>query len=733
LKREINMSSLSTLNRMNVGDDEDEDAALVDSFFLPGGILDPDVEEENELPSRIASPFKTEPRRVPSNPWSNPSFQQDEDEDHGGPRVENFMTVEQGPQHLAPSNLFGDHSSETPAPPAVRPPPGYAEGNRYDSNYISSNTNSTINSREEEMGEPLGLRNTSQKLSYLPTLDLGTAPLAGPASPLHGRTIQRPRPPAPDAGPHRGSDSKTSEAKLMPSPTFKTGKQLEHRESPGGLDRLIMEVTSLDSLPSPDVPEAARLHDASHRVARAKVHLNNDEKSSISDSSGANDHENEEEEDNSVRTNSSAPLEFLSISGIYKGDSLTSSLSTSTLNSDGEDALSVIDINGEQLADDLEDIADHVTCDSRVVGVVEDESNPDDEDDESTDEDMPPVDSNGKEIPRPYSPQSERASFSDQMQERWRALSSIFFSVELPDIVTRAFRTPDMQTVEQTRVYQSLSKISTSIFSHSAQMMATLRVVFQWMVDIKDVLTIWISQFLSSLRVVLVTITKALILFASFLLQVWKSSLIEAVEEVSVTICYMVFYFMPRFCSLIMQHVNLPHWTPHLLTTVAVFSLCNQIKPGPLQEESASIFQRAEQSTDDQAKDSSQSLTSQDPAETETPRDERACKTILQILRYVLPAFFLADGLSSKFGTIMGVSGASRLTTAFMMSLVRKNIVSSPIGWISWAVQVLVATYYSSSSLLDQVVFVVGLSSIRLIRYLEVQRANVKSQSGKSS
>jgi hypothetical protein len=726
------MSGLSTLSRINVGDDEDEDAALVDSFFLPGGILDPDVDEDDEeLPGGIASPFETEPRRVPSNPWSSQSFQQDDDEDHGGPREENFLTVEQGPQHLAPSNLFGDNS-ETPDPPAVRPPPGYTEVNKYDPNYNSTYTNSTINSQEEEMGEPLDLQKAPQKSSYLPTLDLGTAPVAGPASPLHGRTIQRPRPPSADAGPHWGSDSKTSERKLMPSPTFKTGKRLEHRVSPGGLDKLITEVTSLDFLLSPDIPNAAGLHDASDGVAHAKVDQDDDEKSSINSISRIEDDENEDLEADSVRTNSSIPLELLSISGIHKGDSLTSSLSTSTLNSDGEDALSVIDINGEQPTDELEEIVDHATCGSHVVGVVEDESNPDDEDDGSSDEDIPPVDSNGKENPSPYSHQSDRESLSDRMQERWRTLSSTFSSVELPDAINRAFRMPDMQTVEQTRVYQLLSKISTSIAAHSAQMMATLRVIFQWMVDIKDVLTIWISQALSSLRVVLVTITKALILFASFLLQVWKYSLIEAVEEVNVTICYMIFYFMPRFCSLLMEHLNLPHWTPHLLTTVAVFSLCNQIKPGPLQEESASIFQRAEQSTDDQAKDATQSLTSQE-AETETPRDERACKTILQILRYVLPAFFLADGFSSKFGTIMGVSGASRLTTAFMMSLVRKNMVSSPIGWISWAVQVVLATYYPSSSLLDQTVFVVGLSSIRLIRYLEGQRANVKSQSGKSS
>jgi hypothetical protein len=249
----------------------------------------------------------------------------------------------------------------------------------------------------------------------------------------------------------------------------------------------------------------------------------------------------------------------------------------------------------------------------------------------------------------------------------------------------------------------------------------------QCLVDVKDIVTALATQLFSTIRVSLATITKALILVASFLFQVWKYSLIEAMEESNVAICYLVFYFMPDFCSLLMDLFNIPHWTPHLMTSVAVFSLCNQVKSGHLHMQDVSIFKLTEMRSD-------RSTTRKEgPQDEARPRDERACKTILRILRFVLPTFFIADGFSSDFGTIMGVSGASRLTTAFMMSLVRKNLVSSPIGWVSWAIQVLVATYYPSWKFLDPVVLVVGLSSIRLVRYLEGERFEEKKRNGKNS
>jgi len=129
---------------------------------------------------------------------------------------------------------------------------------------------------------------------------------------------------------------------------------------------------------------------------------------------------------------------------------------------------------------------------------------------------------------------------------------------------------------------------------------------------------------------------------------------------------------------------------------------------------------------------SSQIITQQNPQqqqqqeEISRPQEQQICSIILKVLKSVLPVLFVADGFSSQFGTIIGVSGANRLTTAFMMSLIRKSLLSSPIGWVSWAIQVMMATYYHSWFLLDYFILLIGLSSIRLIRYLDIQRVRGK-------
>jgi len=98
----------------------------------------------------------------------------------------------------------------------------------------------------------------------------------------------------------------------------------------------------------------------------------------------------------------------------------------------------------------------------------------------------------------------------------------------------------------------------------------------------------------------------------------------------------------------------------------------------------------------------------------------------LIVLRYCLPIVALIDGVSYDGATMIGDSGASRLTTAFMMLLVRRNLAFSPIGWLSWAAQVLVATYVQAWAFRDMTVLIIGMSSFRLMRYFEQKRLKKK-------
>jgi hypothetical protein len=277
--------------------------------------------------------------------------------------------------------------------------------------------------------------------------------------------------------------------------------------------------------------------------------------------------------------------------------------------------------------------------------------------------------------------------------------------------------------------------------------------------EFRDAMVTLVSQLITFACNTLAFLTKCLMLIFHIILHAWKLASLESIEEPEVANCYITFYFMPGFCSFLMCHCILPHWLPHLLTWMGVYSLCYQIDPGPLLQDEVdflryireNLVERASAIWDTKsdleyeevsatgstssttARRASLAPTGSSPIRRQQhadshvpcriPPDERACRTILKILRFVLPVFFVADGFSSEFGTIMGVSGASRLTTAFMMSLVRKNLVSTPIGWLSWAIQVLAATYVSQGALLDILVAIVGLSSIRMIRSLDGERA----------
>jgi hypothetical protein len=759
------MSGLSTLNQVNLVEDEEE-SALIDSFFLPGGILDPDEEEaSSSLPAGLANSFAAGdgagdvPRRVPSNPWSNQNGSEEEEQEEEVPDEplieEPLQGIEHrsGPQHPPAPRPIGtikdsSNNNSTNVPkPLIRPPPGYAEYDRrqpYGNNSNNNNTTTNNIATENDRGRHSLDMNLVQNLQLPSSSRLGTID-GSQITPAHNRAIQRPRtiidtttapeddtgqsppPPPPPPGWSTPGISIALE-KSLPSHAYKKKTNLEFRESPGALEKRLIDVSSLEPC-----PRDHHLHLVKRNAPNKTTARQEDERSGSrgSQDDHDDDHEAEEgEEENSVRSNYSIPFELLSVGGIHKGDSMTSSLSFSTCaGSDGgenQEEGGVLDIDRE-LEDELEKIANHRADKSEIVGGGGslEKLSP-----SHYNDDTPGTGFQTKNHENRCSSESQPADdIRVRMYNKFTlGLVWIMSAFRIPENVIRDFKRRNLQRIRQSRTFKFMTRVAITILLWNSQL-------FQWTLDIKEIFGIWISHVFASLRVVLVTTTKALILLTSFLFLIWKYSLIEAVEETNVTICYMVFYLMPCFCSLLMEFVNLPHWTPHVITSVAVFSLCNQIKPGPLQpKEAALIFQLADPSGGDSLKESNgASSQGEEVQNNENPRDERACRSILRILRYVLPTFFVADGFSSEFGTIIGVSGSSRLTTAFMMSLVRKNSISCPIGWVSWAVQVLLATYYSPSSMLDQVILVVGLSSIRLIRYLEGKRSKEKSRHVKSN
>jgi hypothetical protein len=268
-----------------------------------------------------------------------------------------------------------------------------------------------------------------------------------------------------------------------------------------------------------------------------------------------------------------------------------------------------------------------------------------------------------------------------------------------------------------------------------------------WLMDVEEVFAVLLRRLLKVSWKYSRDITETLVIIFSFLFQLLKFGLIEAIEEFSgVTSCYIVFYLMPRICVMLMDFINLPHWTPHSVTWLAIFSLCHQVEAGTLHETSnytmSSLISKLSidsseipgtTSNNGIAAESTfiKSSTQQSPPRQQDDglsraQDKQVCFLLLKILKTVLPVLYMVEGFSSEFGTMIGASSTNRLTTAFVLSILRKSLLSSPIGWVSWALQVLLAAYYSSSIFLDILILLIGLSSIRLIRFLDLQRTRGK-------
>ena len=216
----------------------------------------------------------------------------------------------------------------------------------------------------------------------------------------------------------------------------------------------------------------------------------------------------------------------------------------------------------------------------------------------------------------------------------------------------------------------------------------------------------------------------------SFLLAACKFALLEAYEESEVTSSYVILYFLPGFCSTLMSLMNLPHWTQHLILFITTFSMCKEIDSGLFYSGDITTTKLIHTIVSEwKGNKGYNSILSANmhPGEA-MPEIKWACQKVLKSLRLLSPVLFLVAGFSSESFAIVGDTGAARLVTSFGLILIRKSLAASPIAMLSWAIQVLVTVHYASWAFLDLIVLVVGLSSIRLIRYFEFRRFQRKRQ-----
>ena len=273
-----------------------------------------------------------------------------------------------------------------------------------------------------------------------------------------------------------------------------------------------------------------------------------------------------------------------------------------------------------------------------------------------------------------------------------------------------------------------------------------------WLMDVREVFSVLLIRLLVFGQKHSRGMIEAITILLSGLSQLLKFSTIEALEEFSgVTSSYVVFRIMPNAWVTIMDFVNLPHWTPHTVAWLAIFALCQQVEEAPLYDTANTSFLSLlkklivnlsivpeNTSNEDVLHPPTKSKNQQSLPprqlhdELARAQDKQLCFLIFKTIKTVLPVLYMVEGFSSEFGTVLSLRGSNRLIAAFVMAVFRKSILSSPIAWVSWALQVLLATVFRSCVLLDILLLSIGLSSIRLIRYLDQQRILEKESREKS-
>lgn len=175
---------------------------------------------------------------------------------------------------------------------------------------------------------------------------------------------------------------------------------------------------------------------------------------------------------------------------------------------------------------------------------------------------------------------------------------------------------------------------------------------------------------------------------------------------------YVGFYMTPVICDWVMNHADFPHFTPHLISVLAMYYMC---LPDPRYRGHDNIFKNGRPIGKHQ-------FSQVNPADGDKPElASQLCHWILRSVRLSLPLGFIFEGFSKSNASFMLCSSSVRLSLAFFLSMTKNGMLLSPLAWLGWSIQVLLAWYCPSGYLLDSMLVLVGLAFLRLVN--TVQRA----------
>jgi hypothetical protein len=192
-------------------------------------------------------------------------------------------------------------------------------------------------------------------------------------------------------------------------------------------------------------------------------------------------------------------------------------------------------------------------------------------------------------------------------------------------------------------------------------------------------------------------------------------------------LCYYVFCLMPIVCNWLMTYVgNLPHFTPHLLSNLSVYCICRMISQ--VSAETTSSTQRRKANTIKRTNhtgtagvNNSNNISYCCNSSTNVLTDfgNDVCQMILQIVKLLLPLLFFIEGFDKSNSSFMLYDAQKRMILAYLLSLVKRGLILSPIAWVGWSIQILLSSYLPAGSILNSLLFFIGLAFIRLVSLVQ--------------
>mmetsp|Transcript_7354 Transcript_7354/g.18609 ORF Transcript_7354/g.18609 Transcript_7354/m.18609 type:complete len:772 (+) Transcript_7354:133-2448(+) len=192
-----------------------------------------------------------------------------------------------------------------------------------------------------------------------------------------------------------------------------------------------------------------------------------------------------------------------------------------------------------------------------------------------------------------------------------------------------------------------------------------------------------------------------LVLFAAF--HTYSFAADETLAELnleSAWIPYVALVYAPTAARHMMNFVDLPQFTPHLVSSAV---LCFLFRPVGVKRVS--------------------------PSAKPTPDDLR--NILLICCQVLIPVDLLMDGFASVNTGIMTLCYADRLLLAYLISVIRKGWILSPFAWLSFSVQCLASLYFPWRHILAEpillfVLFSIGMASLNVLRSLEQMKQRAK-------